>query len=92
MEELSIFEIVQDIVLWLNPVIFCIGIFLILAPKFYRSMEQRLNREIGGIKKVISPKLETNINSFQDWMLANNNLVGLLCIISSFVFFIVFRK
>jgi len=92
MEEQSIFQIVGEFVLWLSPVIFCIGAFLILAPKFYKKMEDNLNKEIGGIKKRVAPKLESNIYTFQSWMLAKNNLIGLLCIVSSFVFFIMFKK
>jgi hypothetical protein len=92
MEEVTIFEVLRDVILWLSPAIFCVGLFLILAPKFYKKLEEKLNKEIGGIRKRVVPKLEKNINTFQTWMLTKNNLIGLICILSSFAFFLAFRR
>ncbi len=92
MEELTIFDFMKDFVLWISPVVFAVGALLILSPKIFGKIEGSLGKEIGGIKRRVVPKLEMNIESFQNWMLKKNNLVGLILVVLSFVFFLLLKK
>ncbi|MDP8260462.1 MAG: hypothetical protein P9L96_05660 [Candidatus Gygaella obscura] len=91
MEELTIFDFMKDFVLWLSPVVFAVGVLLVLSPKLFGKIEGSLGKEIGGIKKKVIPQLEMNIESFQNWMLKKNNVVGLILVVLSFVFFLLLR-
>jgi hypothetical protein len=53
----------------------------------YRNIERVLSKEVGGIRKKILPKLETDILSFHEWCLQKNTLVGLIFVVLAMVFF-----
>ncbi len=91
MQEVTIFDSLKDFLLWLSPVIFFVGVFLLFAPGMYRKLEEKLGQEIGGIKKRVAPKLETNIFTFHNWLLSRNTVFGLLFVVSALVFYIVLR-
>ncbi|MDP2940926.1 MAG: hypothetical protein Q8N85_01540 [Candidatus Omnitrophota bacterium] len=75
--------------------ILALAIFLIYAAAFvlsavltfslglYRKIEDRLNLDIIN-SRVITP-LERNVNSFNDWMLKNNKIIGPVLILLSIV-------
>ena len=67
-EQITIFEVMRTILLWLTPLAFLAGIFL-LTGKVDKciKLEQFLDKEVG-IKKRLIPKIETNIYSFQNWL------------------------
>jgi hypothetical protein len=92
-EQLTIFEVMRTILLWLNPLVFLEGILLLIgkAGKHIK-LEHRLGKEIGGIRKRLIPRIETNIYTFQNWLLKRTYIFGLFFIIYSVMLFIVLRK
>jgi hypothetical protein len=90
--EITIFEIVGRVLFYLSPVIFAVGILMIVSEYKYRKLEELLGKEIGGIKKIRFPRLETTIYTFHESMLKKRIFVGLVYIVSSVLFFIVFRN
>jgi hypothetical protein len=90
-EGLTVFEIVQIILYALSPVLFLIGIVMVLFGN-YKILEDNLNKEIGGIKKRIFPKLEDNIFSFHAWLLEKRIAIGLICVIFSMALFLGFKR
>ena len=82
----------RTILLWLTPLAFLAGIFL-LTGKVDKciKLEQFLDKEVG-IKKRLIPKIETNIYSFQNWLVKKRVMLGLFLIVYSIVSFIVLRK
>jgi len=91
MEQVTIFDFVKDFMRWVSPVILVIGLFLILAPKFYQKLELDLAKEIGGIKKRTIPQLETGMDFFHNWMLLNSTVVGAAFIACALIFFVTLR-
>jgi hypothetical protein len=91
MEELfggpTVFHIIRTVVFWISPVIFLAGLFLMLTAERYAKMEEKLGREIGGIRKRVIPSLETNIYSFHQWLLEKNVMAGLFYIACAAAFF-----
>ena len=86
MNELSVFGIMRAIIFWCSPVIFFVGVLLVLYGN-YKDLETKLAKEIGGIRRKTFPKLETNIYTFHELLLRRNTLVGLICVICSLIFF-----
>ncbi|MFA5276646.1 MAG: hypothetical protein WC417_07130, partial [Candidatus Omnitrophota bacterium] len=77
MEELTVFQVIRAIVYWCSPVAFFVGVLLVMYGN-YKKIEQTLGKE-AGIKKRIAPVLESNIFTFQEWLLQRHTLVGLIC-------------
>ena len=90
-EGFTIFEIVQIILYALSPILFLIGIVMVLFGN-YKILEDNLNKEIGGIKKKIFPKLEDNIFSFHSWLLEKRIAIGLICVIFAMALFLGFKR
>ncbi|MDP2928325.1 MAG: hypothetical protein Q8N80_05980 [Candidatus Omnitrophota bacterium] len=90
MEEWDFFYIMHEIVFWTTPVVFLVGVTLLIY-SHYRNVEMLLGREFG-LRKRILPKLESNIYSFHEWCLKKHTLIGLICIIYALVVFLVLRK
>ena len=88
MEGLTIFQVIRKIVYWCSPVVFFVGILLVMYGN-YRNIEQTLGKEVGGIKKRIMPKLENNIFTFQEWLLQKHTLVGVLLMGLGLIVFLV---
>jgi len=91
-EQITIFEIVRSVLFFVSPVIFIVGVLLIITEYKYRKLEDVLGKEIGGIKRIIIPRLETTIYTFQESLLRKRVIVGLVCIICSAVFFFTFKS
>jgi hypothetical protein len=89
--EMSIFEIIKPIIFWVSPLIFLVGLLLLIAEYRYRKLEETLGREVGGLKKKIMPGLETTIYSFQNSLLSKRIIVGIIFIVCSVIFFFTFR-
>ncbi|MFH0935600.1 MAG: hypothetical protein V1828_01890 [Candidatus Omnitrophota bacterium] len=85
--ELPIFQVIRIIIFWTSPVIFLVGLFLIVTAERYAKLEDKLGREIGGIRKRVIPKLETNIFTFHQWLLKKNVIVGCVYIACAILFF-----
>ncbi len=91
--EATIFNILRIITLWLAPVVMIIGsLLLVLTSGAYSSLEEKLGREVGGIKRRIIPVLETNINSMHQWVLARKNIFGGFFIACSLLILLLLRK
>jgi len=91
-EQITIFEIMRSVLLFVSPIVFIVGVLLLIAEYRYRKLEEVLGREIGGIRKIIIPKLETTIYTFQEALLRKRVIVGLICIICSALFFFIFKS
>jgi hypothetical protein len=91
--ELTVIEVLRVIFLGLSPVIFLIGLFILLInPEKYNKLETNLGKEIGGIRKRIIPAIETNISVLHNWLMKKRTIVGLLCIVCAVIFFSLLRK
>ena len=90
--EATFFDILRIVMLWMSPIIVLVGLLLLLLNSgAYGSLEDKLGREVGGIKKRIIPLIETNINSLHNWMLARKSIVGLVFIACFLVIFFFLR-
>ncbi|MFC1805151.1 hypothetical protein ACFLZ3_04945 [Candidatus Omnitrophota bacterium] len=88
MQEVTIFDTMRLVYRWMSPVLFILGLALLfLGLDKYNSIEEKLGKEIGGIKKRVIPKLETNTYVFHQRLLEGKMLIGLLCIVCSAIFF-----
>ena len=91
-EEATFFDILRIVMLWVSPAIVLVGLLLLLLNRGeYGSLEDKLGREVGGIKKKIIPLVETNIDSLHNWMLARKSIVGLAFIACFLVIFFFLR-
>lgn len=90
-DELTFFGVMRSTLFWVTPVIFIVGLLLLVAEYRYRKLEEILGREIGGIKKIVIPKLETTIYTFQESLLSKRIIVGSVFIICSIIFYFAFR-
>jgi len=88
-DEVTVFDILRLIIFWLSPVIFFIGVLLVLYGNF-RKVEAIFSREMG-IRKKVLPKLESYNYTFHDWLLEKNSLLGLICIACGLTFFFILR-
>jgi len=92
-EEFSVFDLIKTVILWLCPLVFVEGLLLLLLrTDEYTKLENILGKEIGGIKKKVAREIENNIDFFHLWLLSNKNIVGLIALICSAIFFVVLRK
>jgi hypothetical protein len=80
------FESIRVVLYWSSPVLFLLGIVLVLYGN-YRQLEDKLGIEIGGIRKRIIPLIETNIYIFHAWLTEKRTIIGLICIVFSMVAF-----
>lgn len=55
-------------------------------------LKRRLDKEVGGIRKRLIPKLESNIYTFQNWLLKRTFILALFFIAYSILLFAVLRK
>jgi len=88
-DEVTIFEVIKPVIFWLSPLIFLVGVLLVLYGN-YKKLDSLFIRELG-IRKKIFPKLEANNYSFHAWLLEKNTLTGITCIVFATIFFFVFR-
>ena len=89
-EDGSFFEMLKYIVKWTCPLVFVLGIVLILYSN-YRQLEDKLGLEIGGIKKRVVPMIETNIYVFHSWLTERKTVLGLICIVFSMAAFFMIK-
>jgi len=88
----TVFDVMRVILFWVSPVVFLVGLFLVVTAQRYSKFESVINKEIGGIRKRIVPKLETNIFHFHEWLLKRAVIIGFLCMALSVLFFLASRK
>ena len=90
--EFDLFNLIRTILLVMSPIMLFMGMIILLAAADkYNKLEEALGKEIGGIRKRIIPKLETNVYSLHGLMLKRKAIIGLICIICSLVFFVSLR-
>ena len=90
MGELSFFDVMRLVILCSTPLVFFVGILLVLYGN-YTSFEATRAKELG-IRKRIMPKLEKNVYAFHEWCLKKNILIGVICIIYAVIIFLVLGK
>jgi len=88
-DQTTVFDVVRTIVFWFSPIIFFVGVLMVLSGN-YRKLEEKLSREMGMRKKVL-PKFEANDYSFHEWLLKKDTLLGLICIACASFFFFTFK-
>jgi hypothetical protein len=92
-EEITFFDMVRLVLIWTSPLIFMNGLLLFFTtPEAYTKIENILDKEIGGLRKKIMPRLETNIESFHVWLLTRKRTVGLICVVLSISIFLLLAK
>jgi hypothetical protein len=91
MGEITVFEVMKTILLWTSPVMFMLGIMLVLYTN-YKRLEEFFGKEIFGVKHKVVPLFETNIYNFHEWLLERRTLVGLICVIFSIAIFFIYKK
>ena len=89
--KIMVFEVIKSVMFWTSPALFIVGLLLLIAEYKYRKLEEILGKEIGGIRKIVIPKLEATIYTFQERLLNRRIIVGSILIIFSILFFIIFR-
>jgi len=90
MEDWAFFDIMREIVFWSSPVIFLLGIILLINNNF-QNVESLAAKEFG-LRKRIFPALEHNVYVFHNWCLKRRVWIGLACIMYALVVFFVLRK
>jgi len=91
MEEFAVIEIIRTVLFWLSPILFLLGILLVLYGN-YRTLEDQLGEDIGGIRKKIILMLENNIDTFHEWLIKRKTILGILCIIAAVSMFLLLKK
>jgi len=87
-EEATFFDILRIAMLWVSPLIVIVGLLLlVLNSGEYGRLEEKLGREVGGIKRRVIPALETNIDSVNKWILARKGIVGVVFIMCFLIIF-----
>jgi len=89
--ELTFFDVMRSTLFFVSPVIFVVGVLLLIAEYKYRKLEGVLGKEVWGMKKIMIPKLEATIYTFQESLLKKRVIVGIVCIICSLIFFLAFK-
>jgi ABC-type lipoprotein release transport system permease subunit len=89
----KVFFAMKTFLLWTSPLILLEGILLLLTKEDkYRKLEEKLGKEVGGIKKRVVPWLETNNYAFQNWLLKRKLLLGIVFVVYALMLFWVLRK
>jgi hypothetical protein len=93
MEELTVFSVLAKVLLYLSPLVFCVGIMLLSGANHYTRTEVFLMKEISsGVKVKILPRLNVNDYHFHERLLKRRVLFGLACIACALIFFFQFSK
>ena len=92
-EELTVFEVMKMALLWLSPIFFLVGLYLLLSKEEkHHKLEGVLGKEMGILNKKLIPRIESNIDIFHKWLIKKRVMLGLFFIVYSTVLFIVLRK
>ncbi|MGD0336036.1 MAG: hypothetical protein ABSB18_02910 [Candidatus Omnitrophota bacterium] len=86
----SLYAIMKDFMHIGSPIIILMGVLIILH-RNYAKVEDKINKDIGGIKIRIFPKIESNILTLHDLFFNVKNLIGVLCILTGTIFFFLTR-
>jgi hypothetical protein len=91
--EILFLDALRVVLFWLSPVVFIFGVVLLLTSlNKYNKLENILGKEIGGIRKRIFPKIETNIYTLQEKLLESKITIALVYIACALIFFFLLRK
>jgi len=90
-EGFDMFMFMKSFLLCVSPVILVMG-FLVLLYGDYRRIEELLAKEVGGISKKITPKLETNRYAFHEWLCERRILCGAAFILCAIFFFLIAKR
>ena len=93
LEELTVFEVMRMALLWLSPIFFLVGMFLLFTKEEkHHKLESVLGKEMGILNKKLIPRIENNIDIFHKWLIRKRAMLGLFLIVYSTALFIVLRK
>jgi len=87
---LTVIQAVRIIFFWISPILFFCGVIIALYSN-YRILEEKLAQSVLPVKVKKVLLVEKDIMSFHEWLLNRRVQLGLLCIISSLVFFFVLK-
>ncbi len=86
----TIIHLCREIVFWSCVLTFFAGILLLICGN-YGNLENKLAKEVGGIRYKIFPKLESNIYTYHERILKRRKLLGLICIAYTLVAIFILR-
>jgi len=87
-EDVTFFDSFRLVALWLSPIILVVSsLLLLLSTESYSVLEEKLGRDIGGVRRKVVSKIETDINTFQKFLLANKNLTAVVFITCFLIIF-----
>ncbi len=93
LEEFTVLEAMRMMLLWLSPIFFLVGLYLLLAKEEkHHKLESVLGKEMGILNKKLIPRIESNIDIFHKWLIKKRVMLGLFLIVYSTALFIVLRK
>ncbi len=93
LEEFTVLEAMKMMLLWLSPIFFLVGLYLLLAKEEkHHKLESVLGKEMGILNKKLIPRIESNIDIFHKWLIKKRVMLGLFLIVYSTALFIVLRK
>jgi hypothetical protein len=91
--QFTIFDGARIFALWTSPIIFITGVLLLFTSvEQYKKIEKMLEKQIGGIRKMVVPKIENNIYAFHNWLLKRKFLTSLMCIVCSTILFFLLKN
>ncbi|MCU0665953.1 MAG: hypothetical protein MUF05_02530 [Candidatus Omnitrophica bacterium] len=88
---LTVITALRVIFFWSSPLLFVIGVIIAVYSN-YRILEEKLAQNIMPVKIKKILVVEKNIMTFHEWLLNKRVAIGILCIISSVVFFITLKS
>ena len=86
----SLYAIMKDFMHVGSPIIILVGVLIILH-RNYGKIEENINKDVGGIKVRIFPRIESNILTLHELLFNVKNLIGILCILTGAIFFFLSR-
>ncbi|MDD4939530.1 MAG: hypothetical protein PHE18_01705 [Candidatus Omnitrophica bacterium] len=92
-EQITFFDVLRTILLWFSPVIFLEGLLLLfMKVDKHIKLENHLEKEVVRIGKRVFPRIETNIYTFQNWMLKKTFGLGIFFIVYSVLIFLALKN
>jgi len=88
MDEMEIYLVIKQVLHILSPIIVGVGIVFIWNG-ICAKVEDVVDKDIGGIKTRIFPKIESNIFTVHKLLLKKKNIVGIVCLIFGICIFFV---
>lgn len=85
-----VLQALRIVLFWLSPLLFLLGIVIALYSN-YRMLEEKLAKNIIPIKLKRVIMIETNIYTLHEWLMSRRILIGLIAVVASVVFYLMFK-